>query len=226
MKLRLTAALLAALTTGAVTAQDTTSEKGRLSYAIGYEIGRDLNERKLDVDMNTVIRAIQDGHAKRNPAVPEPQMAEALRAMQEKLVAEARAEFERVSSQNKAASDKFLAENRTKQGVTVLPSGIQYRVIENGNGRQPSATSEVQIHFRGSLHTGQEFASTYSGNQPVTIKVNEAPLPGLQEVLPMMRQGSRWEIYLPAEHAYGNSPRSPIGPNQAVVFDVRLIEVK
>lgn len=226
MKLRLTAALLAALTTGAVTAQDTTSDKGKLSYAVGYEIGRDLNERKIDVDMNTVMRAIQDGHAKKAPAVPEEQMAQALRAMQEKMVADARAEFERVSNQNKAASDKFLADNRAKQGVTVLPSGIQYRVIENGNGRQPTATSEVQIHFRGSLHTGQEFASTYSGNTPVTIKVSEAPLPGLKEVLPMMRQGSRWEIFLPADQAYGNTPRSPIGPNQAVVFDVRLVEVK
>lgn len=226
MKLRLMAALLAALTTGAVTAQDTTSEKGKLSYALGYQIGRDLNERKVDVDLNTVIRAVQDGFAKKNPSVSEQEMGEVLQKMQEQMVAQARAEFERVATQNKAASDKFLADNRAKQGVTVLPSGIQYRAIETGTGPQPNAESEVQIHFRGSLHTGQEFASTYSGNQPVTIKVKEAPLPGLQEVLPMMRQGSRWEIYLPADKAYGNSPRSPIGPNQAVVFDVRLVSVK
>lgn len=224
--LRLSAALVAALSAGAVMAQDTSTEKGRLSYAIGYEIGRDLSERGVDVDLATVNRAIQDGFAKRNPSVPPEQMAEAVQKMTEQLRAQAMAEFERVSNENKAASDRYLAANRTKQGVTVLPSGVQYRIIENGTGRQPTATSEVQIHFRGSLHTGQEFASTYAGNNPVTIRVSEAPLPGLQEALPLMRQGSRWEIYMPPEKAYGNNPRSPIGPNQAVMFDVTLVEVK
>lgn len=224
--LRLSAALVAALSAGAVMAQDTSTEKGRLSYAIGYEIGRDLSERGVDVDLATVNRAIQDGFAKRNPSVPPEQMAEAVQKMTEQLRAQAMAEFERVSNENKAASDRYLAANRTKQGVTVLPSGVQYRIIENGTGRQPTATSEVQIHFRGSLHTGQEFASTYAGNNPVTIRVSEAPLPGLQEALPLMRQGSRWEIFMPPEKAYGNNPRSPIGPNQAVMFDVTLVEVK
>lgn len=224
--LRLSAALVAALSAGAVMAQDTSTEKGRLSYAIGYEIGRDLSERGVDVDLATVNRAIQDGFAKRNPSVPPEQMAEAVQKMTEQLRAQAMAEFERVSNENKAASDRYLASNRTKQGVTVLSSGVQYRIIENGTGRQPTANSEVQIHFRGSLHTGQEFASTYAGNNPVTIRVNEAPLEGLQEVLPLMRQGSRWEIFMPPEKAYGNNPRSPIGPNQAVMFDVTLVEVK
>lgn len=226
--LRLSAALVAALTAGAVMAQDTSSEKGRLSYAIGYEIGRDLSERGVDVDLATINRAIQDGFAKRNPAVPPEQMAEAVQKMTEQLRSQAMAEFERVSNENKAASDRYLAANRGKQGVTVLPSGVQYRIIENGSGRQPSANSEVQIHFRGSLHTGQEFASTYAGPNPtpISITVSEAPLPGLQEVLPMMRQGSRWEIFLPPDKAYGNNPRSPIGPNQAVMFDVTLVEVK
>ena len=226
MKLRWTVALLAATTMSAAVAQDTTSEKGKLSYAVGYQIGRDFTERKLDVDLNTVIRAIQDGYAKRDPAVPAEQMGAALEAMQKKLVGEAKAEFDKVSAENKRKSDAFLAQNRGKTGVQTLSSGIQYRVIENGTGAKPTANSSVSIHFRGSLSTGQEFASTYQGNEPVTISVAEAPLPGLRTILPMMSQGARWEVFLPSDQAYGDNPRSPIGPGQAVVFDVKLIEVK
>ncbi|MCK7595269.1 FKBP-type peptidyl-prolyl cis-trans isomerase N-terminal domain-containing protein [Pseudomarimonas salicorniae] len=224
--LRWTVAVLAAMSMSVAIAQDTTSDKGKLSYAIGYEIGRDFNDKQMDVDIATVIRAIQDGHAKRNPAVSEADMRGALEAMQAKMLEQAKSEFERVSNENKSKSDAFLAQNRAKSGVVALPSGIQYRVIEEGTGARPAPTSDVQIHFRGSLHTGQEFASTYTGNQAVSMKVSENPIPGLREVLPLMKQGSRWEIFLPADQAYGNSPRSPVGPNQAVVFDVKLIEVK
>jgi FKBP-type peptidyl-prolyl cis-trans isomerase len=226
MKLRFTVALLAAMTTGAVMAQDTTSEKGKLSYAIGFEIGRDFNQKQMDVDINTVIKAMQDGYAKRNPTVSEEQMRASLETMQKKMLDQAKAEFERVSAENKRKSDAFLAANRTKSGVQTLPSGIQYRVIETGTGAKPTVNSEVQLHFRGSVSTGQEFASTYTGNQPVTMKVADAPIPGLKAVLPMMNSGSRWELFLPPDQAYGNTPRSPIGPNQAVVFDVKVVSVK
>jgi len=226
MKVRLGIALLAIMGISSAYAQDTTSEKGKLSYAIGFEIGQDFNERKIDVDLNTVIRAIQDGYAKRTPAVAEDQMRTALEQMQAKLQEQLRTEIERVSTENKTKSTQFLAQNRAKSGIVVLPSGLQYRVIDEGTGGRPASTSEVRLHFRGSLHTGQEFASTYQGNNPVTMKVSDAPLKGLQEALPLMKAGARWELYMPSELAYGDSPRSPIGPSQAVVFDVTLVEVK
>lgn len=226
MKLRWTVALLAATTMSAAMAQDTTSEKGKLSYALGYQMGTNLADQKLEIDLNTLTRAIQDGHAKRDPAVAPEQMGAALEAMQKKLVDEARAEFEKVLAENKRKSEAFLAQNRTKTGVQTLSSGIQYRVIETGTGPKPTANSTVSIHFRGSISTGQEFASTYQGNEPVSMVVSEAPMQGLRTVLPMMPQGSRWEIFMPADQAYGDNPRSPIGPAQAVVFDVKLIEVK
>ncbi len=226
MKLRLAVALLAIFAvTAAAQAQDTTSERGKLSYAIGYEIGKDFTERNMDVDLNTVIKAIQDGYGKRPPSVAEDQMRAALEQMQQKLMEQARSEFERVSSENKTKSDQFLAQNRGKTGIVTLPSGLQYRIIEEGTGGRPASTSEVKIHFRGSLYTGQEFASTYQGNQPASMRVSEAPIKGLVEALPLMKAGSRWEIFLPPSLAYGDSPRSPIGPNQAVVFDVKLVEV-
>lgn len=225
MKLRWTVALFAALTTGAVWAQEITSEKGKLSYAIGFEIGRDFNEKKMDVDINTVIRALQDGYAKRNAAVPEDQMRVALENMQKQMLESAKAEFDKVAAENKRNSDAFLAANKSKSGVQALPSGIQYRVIETGSGPKPTPNSEVKLHFRGSLSSGQEFASTYQGNQPVTMSITDAPIPGLKAILPMMAVGSRWEVFLPPEQAYGNTPRSPIGPSQAVVFDVKVVEL-
>lgn len=226
MMLRWTVALLAALMMTTAVAQDTTSDKGKLSYALGYKIGHDFTEQKLDIDLNTVIRAIQDGYAKRDPSVPMEQMGAALEAMQKKMVEEARAEWERAAAENKRKSDAFLAQNRTKTGIQVLSSGIQYRVIESGSGAKPTANSNVALHFRSSISTGQEFASTYQGNEPVTMKVGEFPMPGMQQVLPMMAQGSRWEVFLPSDQAYGDNPRSPIGPGQAVVLDIKLVEVK
>lgn len=232
MKLRLLAALVAVLGVGAAMAQDTTSEKGKLSYAYGFRIGAELTDSKLDVDLSTVLRGIQDGHAKKDPAVPMEQMQASLKAMGEKLQAQARAEFEKAAATNKAASDKFMAANRSKSGVIVLPSGVQYRVIEEGTGKQPTAAGEVRLHFRGSLYTGQDFASSYANAQPgqepepVAFKVSEFPVEGVRDVLPLMKAGSRWEVFVPADKAYGNSPRSPIGPNQAVIFDIKLIEVK
>lgn len=232
MKLRLLAALVACFSVGVASAQDYSSDKNKLSYSIGYEIGRDLAERGIDVDVNSVVRAMQDGYGRRDPAVPAQEMAASLQAMTERMRAQAMAEFERVSNENKARSDRFLAENRAKQGVTVLPSGTQYRVIEPGSGARPSANSNVRVHFRASLTSGQDFASTYANvqqagqePQPATVNVSEAFMPGLSEVLPLMNTGARWEVFLPPDQAYGNDPRSPIGPNQVVVFDLKLVGI-
>jgi len=240
MKLRLLAATLAvfAVSSGVAMAQAAKpaaapaaaapADKATLSYAIGYDMARDLAERKVDLDINTLIRAIQDGYAKKPPTMPGDKLAAALSQFQKKMAEQERAEFERVSRENKTKSDAFLAANRGKPGVVVLPSGVQYKVIDAGSGAKPTSASTVSVHLRGSISTGQEFANTYSGAnaQPATFKVSEFPLAGLKEVLPMMPIGARWEVYLPADKAYGNDPRSPIGPSQAIVFDVKLVSSK
>lgn len=240
MKLRLLAATLAvfAVSSGFAMAQTAKpaaapaaaapADKATLSYAIGYDMARDLAERKVDLDINTLIRAIQDGYAKKPPTMPGDKLAAALSQFQKKMAEQERAEFERVSRENKTKSDAFLAANRGKPGVVVLPSGVQYKVIDAGSGAKPTSASTVSVHLRGSISTGQEFANTYSSAnaQPATFKVSEFPLAGLKEALLMMPIGARWEVYLPADKAYGNDPRSPIGPSQAVVFDVKLVSSK
>ena len=238
MKLRLIAAGMAALGLSASVALAQTApanppqpppvNKPVLSYAIGFDLGKDLADQKVDVDINGVIKGLQDGFAKRASAHPADQMEMQLAGLQVRMVAQARAEFERKANENKAASDAFLAANRSKPGITTLPSGIQYRVIEPGTGAKPSNASQVQMHYRGSVSTGREFANTYAQQdpQPVTHTVGDFPVPGVREVLVMMPAGSRWEVFLPPEKGFGNDPRSPVGPGQALVFDIKVVSVK
>ena len=225
MSLRSAAFCLALAAALPAAAQEPTTDKGKLSYAVGYEIGRDFQERNMDVDLNTVIRAIQDGYAKRNPAVPEETMKDSLGKMREKMMGEAKAKYEQLAKENKDKSDKFLAENKSKKGIVVLPSGVQYRVIEEGTGRRPTANSEVTVHYRGSLTNGFEFDSSFARNQPATFKVDSV-LKGWQEVLPLMKIGDHWQIFLPPDLAYGLRGQGPIGPNEALVFDIKLVDVK
>lgn len=230
MKLRLLAAAVAALTLvgGTAVAQDTSTEQGQLSYALGYDLGRNLVESGEQVNVETVIQALRDGYARRDPTVPVEQLRTAVENMQERQMKRAQEAFARVSAENKTKSDAFLAQNRAKAGVQTLPSGVQYRVIENGSGARPTPESTLQVNYKASLPDGQTFIDTTApreGQQggPVAMRLGEVPLVGLREALGMMQAGSRWEVVLPPDVAYGNTPQSPIGPNQAVVFEVQLV---
>ena len=236
MKLRLLAAALAAITlaAGTAAAQDTTSEKGKLSYAIGYNTGAELAEltaRGEAVDVNTVIKALQDAYGKKDPAVPVDQLRTAVENMQKRQQAKMEAEFKKLSDANRAASDSFLAQNKAKAGVQTLPGGVQYRVIEAGNGAKPTQTSDVQLTYKGTLPDGTVLVDTSQAPQgqtpgPVSLKLSQVPLVGLREALLQMPAGSRWEVVMPGEKAYGSDIRAGRMANQAVVFDVKLVSVK
>jgi FKBP-type peptidyl-prolyl cis-trans isomerase len=243
MRLRLLAIALTALGAGSAMAQNpprqdvaqhsavrndiTADNKAKLSYSIGYDLASGLRRQQMDVDAAILIRGISDGLVKKPPAVPQPQMAALLAAMQQKLLARAKAAYQKAFAENKARSDQFLAQYRSKPGVKALPNGVLYRVLEEGNGAMPNVNSQVRISFRGALVTGEPFASTLKGGvqQPITVAVSDSPLPGLTQALTMMQQGAHWEVALPSAQAYGDSPRSPVGPGQAVVFDITLLEV-
>ena len=232
MKLRLLAATVAALTlaSGAVAAQDTSSEQGQLSYALGYDLGRNLIESGEQVNVETVVQALRDGYARRDPTVPVEQLRSAVENMQERQMARAQQAFNEASAENKTKSDAFLAQNRAKSGVQTTESGPQYREIENGSRARPTAQNQAQAHYKASLPEGPTFIDTTApreGQQsgPVTMQVGEIPLTGLREAIGLMQAGSRWEVVLPPDIAYGNTPQSPIGPNQAVVFEVQLVSI-
>jgi FKBP-type peptidyl-prolyl cis-trans isomerase len=236
MKLRLLAATLAAMTlvAGSAFAQTTPApDKNALSYALGYDLGRNLVESGESVDINTVVKALQEGYGKKEPTVPVAQLRTAVETMQKRQMEKAKAAFDKASAENKTKSDAFLAQNKSKAGVKSLPGGIQYRVIEAGSGAKPTQASNITMQYKGALSDGRTFVDTFSPQQgqttapaPMAIKVSDIPLAGLREAVLQMPTGARWEVVLPADKAYGNTPQSPVGPNQAVVFEVKLVSVK
>jgi len=226
MKLRLLAAtLLAALTlTGGVAlAQDTSSTKGQLSYALGYQLGREAAESGESLDVATMTKAVQDGFAKKEPTVSMEQMRTAYQGMQQRLQAKEKAAFDKAAATNKTRSDAFLAQNKAKAGVKTLPSGAQYRVMESGTGPKPTMASTVELEVTGPYLFGERTQSMAAQKTPA-MKVSQIDMAGMREALMQMPSGSKWEITIPS--AWGNDVRSRMPPNAAAVFEVKLLSVK
>jgi FKBP-type peptidyl-prolyl cis-trans isomerase FklB len=212
------------LATGNVLAQDVTSDKGKLSYAVGWDIGQDIRRRSTEFDVESLITAIRDTVADREPQVAGEEMQALLTALQQKVREEQVAAFQALATENQAASEAFLDGNKTKTGIVVMPSGVQYRIIEEGEGSRPGMESTVKVHYRGSKMDGREFDSSFARGVPEEFTVN-AVLAGWQEVLPLMKQGATWQIFVPPELAFGQRGNPPVGPNEALMFDLKLVEI-
>ena len=134
--------------------------------------------------------------------------------------------FQKTTEANKSEGESFLAANKSKDGVKVTKSGLQYRVIKAGSGKMPKETDTVEVHYRGVLINGDEFDSSYSRGQPVSFPVNGV-IKGWQEALQLMKEGAKWKVYVPSDLAYGKSGAGgKIGPHAALVFDVELLKIK
>lgn len=208
-----------------VHAQDSkplTTNAERFSYGIGLQIAQQLQKQQLSgVDPRAIAMAIEDVLKGRELRVTMEEMQVAAVAYQNELKAEKLA----AGDKNKAAGEKFLEENRTREGVVVLDSGVQYRIIESGNGGSPTETDSVVVHYRGRLLDGSEFDSSYSRGQPAELGVGQV-IPGWQQALQLMPVGSKWEVWIPASLAYGTQGAGSIGPNETLHFDIELIEIK
>lgn len=228
MKLRLIAVVVTALvlTAGNAVAQDTSSEKGKLSYALGYDLGRNASESGEPLDVNTIVKGLQDGYAKKTPAVPVEQLKTAVQNMQKRQQAKAKAEYEKAAASNKTKSDGFIAANKAKAGVKSLAGGVQYRVIEVGNGAKPSQANTVELEVAGPYPWGERPTPARAAQPIKAVKVSEIEMPAMRDVLQQMPAGSKWEVTLPADKAYGADPRTPFPPNVAVQFEIKLISVK
>lgn len=202
-----------------------TADKTKMSYGIGFKLGLDMAEAGVGIDTAQVNRGFVDGFAKKDPAYTREELGQQLALLNATVREKVAAEFKKLATENKAKSDKFLADNKAKRGIVALPSGIQYRVIEEGTGAKPTKQSEVTVHYRGSLSDGFEFDSSFARGQPVKFKVDDV-LKGWQEILPLMRVGDHWQVFLPPEQAYGERGTRGIGPNEVLVFDIRLVDVK
>lgn len=233
MKLRLLTAALAAtaLLAGVASAQDISSDKGKLSYYFGYQTGgnlADLASRGEQLDIASVIKGLQDAYGKKDPAITADQLKPAVEAFQKREQAraqEAKAKYDKAAADNKTKSDAYIAQYRSQAGVKTLPSGALYKVMTNGTGAKPTMASTVSLQVSGPFPWGQRPAQAQAP-ETMSMKLSEVQMQAMRDALAQMPAGSKWEIALSPDKAYGADPRTGFPPNVAVVFEVTLVSVK
>ena len=199
----------------------------KVAYSIGIDLGRRLHQTGVELDPAIVAAGLRDGLADK-AALTDEQMGEVMQAFKQQMMAKQQdaggggADAEK----NLKAGQAFLAENKTKPGVITLPSGLQYKVIREGTGKTPKLTDTVVANYRGTLIDGTEFDSSYKRGQPSSFAVNQV-VKGWTEILQKMKTGSKYQLFVPSELAYGPRPRGEIiSANSALIFDIELIDVK
>ena len=216
--------MMAVFLSGNVLATELETEAQKLGYIIGMDIGASLKEQGTDLDLDTLVEAIKATYND-EPLALTPEEAASIR---ETFIAQRRAEAEQqresMGSINATEGDKFLLENRDKEGVQVTDTGLQYKVVVMGDGAKPVASDKVTVHYRGTLLNGEEFDSSYSRNQPTSFQLDQV-IPGWTEGVALMPVGSKFMFFIPPNLAYGANGGGPIGPNATLIFEVELLSI-
>jgi FKBP-type peptidyl-prolyl cis-trans isomerase len=202
------------------------TDKDKVSYAIGVNIGKSMRKDAVDIDPTIFSRGMKDALGGGKLLLTDDEMKIALTKLQGELRAKQEEAMQKAGEINKKAGDDFLAQNKTKEGVVALPDGLQYKILKEGTGPKPAATDSVVCNYRGTLLDGTEFDSSYKRGQPATFPVNGV-IKGWTEAVQLMPVGSKWQLFVPAELAYGNRAPSPeIGPNSTLIFEVELLSIQ
>jgi FKBP-type peptidyl-prolyl cis-trans isomerase FklB len=198
-------------------AETTMDEAARMQYALGYQLGRDLVA--IEPRPQDILRGIEDGRSGGQPKLSQDEMSAALAGLQQKVTAQREKEQAAASAKAAAAGKAYLAANATKPGVTTTASGLQYQVVTEGTGRTPALGDTVTVHYKGTLVDGTEFDSSYKRGQPASFPV-AGVIPGWTEALQLMKVGTKAQLVIPPELAYGSN--GPLA-NQVLLFDVELL---
>lgn len=208
--------------------------KARSSYVIGYDMIGRLKAQGIEIDADAFLRGVRDVQAGTKPALTEAEIQEAMQAAQQQATAKQaemqkamQAEAAKAGDAAKKEGDAFLAANAKKPGVVTLPSGLQYRVEQEGAGKSPKLGDAVTVHYEGRLVNGQVFDSSYRKGEPVAFQLQRGGLiAGWVEALPLMKTGAKWELYIPGDLGYGPRGHGPtIPPNTTLIFKVELLLV-
>jgi FKBP-type peptidyl-prolyl cis-trans isomerase FklB len=200
--------------------------KDKQSYAIGMNFGRGLKQQPIDIDPAIVTRGVRDALSGAELAMTDEEMKQTLTALQGELQKRQEAMREQMIETNKKEGEAFFAANKTKEGIVTLPSGLQYKILTAGNGPKPTASDSVVCNYRGTLINGKEFDSSYKRGQPATFPVGRV-IKGWTEALQLMPVGSKWQLFVPGDLAYGDRGAGPdIGPGATLIFEVELISIQ
>jgi FKBP-type peptidyl-prolyl cis-trans isomerase FkpA len=205
-------------------AKITTLEQ-KVSYIIGHNMAKNLKQNGVELDEAAFLLALNDAKAAKVSRISEEDSQKIMNEMQEKVMKKQEEDRKKVSSENIEKGKKFLEENKAKEGVKTTESGLQYKIITEGKGVKPKVTDTVTVHYAGKLIDGTEFDSSAKHGQPATFPL-DGVIPGWTEVLQLMPQGSKWEVYIPSELAYGEGGQGPIPASSTLIFEIELLEVK
>ncbi len=203
-----------------------TASKDKVSYGIGVDVARNFQRLGLDLDLDLLIKAMRDVYGGGKLLMTEEELRATMDAYRIELQSRQLDAMKKAGEENQKKGEAFLAENKGKEGVVVLPSGLQYKVLNAANGKTPQDADTVECNYRGALIDGTEFDSSYRRGQPATFSVTGV-IPGWREALKLMPVGSKWQLFVPPQLAYG--PRGAgrdIGPNATLVFEVELLAIK
>src|SRR6201987_1061866 len=203
------------------------TQKDKASYAIGLNVGKNLHRDSVDVDPKILLQGLEDALAGGKTLLTDDEAKAALMALQEDVRQKQEEKRQALIQTNKEQGDAFLAANGKKEGVVTLPSGLQYKILTAGTGPKPTASDSVVCNYRGTLLDNTEFDSSYKRGQPATFAVGQV-IKGWTEALQLMPVGSKWQLFIPANLAYGERGTNggPIGPDETLIFDVELLSIQ
>jgi FKBP-type peptidyl-prolyl cis-trans isomerase len=202
------------------------TQKDKVSYALGANLGMNLHKQSVEVDIVIIMRGLKDALAGGKLLLTDDEARAALTQLQSDLRNKQMEQMKSASELNKKEGGSFLTGNKTKEGVVTLPSGLQYKVLAEGTGPKPTAGDSVTCNYRGTLVSGKEFDSSYKRGHPETFPVTGV-IKGWTEALQLMPVGSKWQLFVPAELAYGDRGAGPdIGPGATLIFEVELLSIQ
>ncbi|HEX9079088.1 MAG TPA: FKBP-type peptidyl-prolyl cis-trans isomerase [Desulfuromonadaceae bacterium] len=221
----LTGLLVMVAVCGAEDRTPLTDRKARDSYSLGYEFGANLKAQEVNLDEGVLIAAIREALAGKEPAMSMDDMRETLKELRKEVLIRHNLRRNERAAKNKKEGEAFLAANKAREGVVTLTSGLQYKVLAEGNAVPPRASDRVRVHYRGTLLNGTEFDSSHAGGGPATVRVNEM-IPAWSEALQLMKPGAKWQLFVPAGLAYGERQYGKIPPNSTLVYELELVAIE
>jgi len=197
-------------------------ENARINYSVGYQVGGDFRRQGIDLDAEVVAKGIEDALSGSKPPLTPVEMRKELTELQRRASAKQQTLAQQAAEEQLLASQAFLEANKAEEGVQVTASGLQYKIIREGAGRSPSAEDTVKVHYRGTRFDGSEFDSSYKRGAPAKFRLDRV-IKGWTEGLQLMKEGGKYELYIPPELAYGSRGRLA---NQTLIFEIELLEVR